>query len=333
MIQQNLTIVIPFHNSSNTLRNVIEPLQKELLDGDYLIAVNDRSSDDSLKVLEELGVNVMDSCGRPGAAGTRNTGGFKASGDWILFVDSDAVVPRGWRGMLAERMKTAEAVQGVYSRRAAGGNAATFYKNYYYFHTFTRRIRGPYIKGCGTFFFAIRREDFLGLGGFDENISGATIEDVDLSERLWARGGRIVIAPEIEVFHLREYSASELFRYEWNMMRAKALYLLRRGSSRGAPSISVAGFREMLPVLTGAVFSWVFALGLLLWAAGLQIGLPAALAGLTFTVAGQVPFMFHAVADGGFRGARATAFILPDLLLVLPACVAALFLHLSGRRY
>lgn len=328
-----ITVVVPVHNSAKTLRRVIPPIQEELYPDDLLLAVNDRSTDDSLKILADMGVRTVESRGMPGAAGTRNTGGKQASTDWILFIDSDAVVPRGWRDKLEARIDEAQAVQGVYSRNSPGRNPATFYKNYYYFHTFTRRIRSPFIKGCGTFFFAIERGVFHALGGFDEKISGATIEDADLSERLWARGGRIVIAPEIEVFHLREYTVREFFRYEWVMMRAKALYIMRRDPSRGAPSISVAGFREMFAVLAGAVFSWVFIVGLILAALGVSAGFPVALAGLAVTLAVQAPFMYHAVKDGDSRGALACLLVIPDLLLVLPACLNALFLYLAGRRY
>ena len=329
----NITVVVPVHNNSSTLQRVIEPLKNELLPGDRILAVNDRSVDNSQSILEDLGIEVICSKGKPGAAGTRNSGGFLAETDWILFVDADAVVPTGWRKQLSDRSEGVQAVQAVYSRNAVGKSAATFYKNYYYFHTFTRRIRGPYIKGCGTFFFAVETEVFRELKGFDENIAGATIEDADFSERLWAEGGKIIIAPEIEVFHLREYTTLELFRYEWNMMKAKALYILRRDRSRGAPSISVAGFREMIPVLSGALFAWILILGLVLWAFGLPEGKFIAAASLLVTAAGQFSFKFHAVQDGGFRGIRACLFILPDLLLITPAMAAALFVYLTGKRY
>ncbi|MCK5785080.1 MAG: glycosyltransferase [Candidatus Sabulitectum sp.] len=329
----NVTVVVPVHNNSSTLKRVIAPLKKELLPGDRILAVDDRSVDNSCSILSELEIETVASSGKPGAAGTRNTGGFLAKTDWILFVDADAVAPEGWREHLSRRSGGVQAVQAVYSRNAVGKSAATFYKNYYYFHTFTRRIRGPYIKGCGTFFFAVEADVFGKLKGFDENIAGATIEDADFAERLWASGGRIIIAPEIEVFHLREYTTNELFRYEWNMMKAKALYILRRDGSRGAPSISVAGFREMIPVLSGALFSWVFIIGVLLWATGVSQGVFIAAAGLLVTGAGQASFKYHAAHDGGFRGVRACLFILPDLLLIAPATAAAVMAYLAGRRY
>ncbi len=328
-----VTVVIPVHDNSDTLGEVIPPVVGELLPGDTIIAVNDRSSDNSVERLRSMGIRTVQSAGKPGAAGTRNTGGFMAETEWILFVDADAVVPEGWRNKLSARMKNVQAIQGVYSREAVGKSAATFYKNYYYFHTFTRRIKGPFIKGCGTFFFAVQSTFFKELNGFDENISGATVEDADFSERLWAEGGKILIAHEIEIFHLRRYKTIELFRYEWRMMQAKALYILRRDKSRGTPSVSVAGFKEMISVLSGAIFSWVSIFGILLWFLGFPVGFYIALFGLLLTLFGQLPFMFFSIRDGGFRGFRSCFFIFPDLLLIAPAMVSALFVSLSGRKY
>lgn len=329
----SLTVVIPVHNSSDTLEQVVTPVLRELRRDDRIMAVDDRSDDSSVEVLKRLGVPVLRSQRRPGAAGTRNAGGFASQTGWILFLDSDAVPPPGWREALENAMSRGDAVQAVYGPRAPGRGAATFYKNYYYHHTFTRRIRGPYIKGCGTFFFAVGRKTFEDLHGFDENIAGATIEDADFSERLWARGGRIVIAPEIQVFHLRRYTLGEFFRYEWNMMRAKALYILRRDRDRGAPSISVAGFSEMLPVTAGAVFSWAAAALWIMAAVGVPRAAPAGVAALAAALVGQTPFLFRMIREGGVRGFRAGLLILPDLMLILPACASAAVSAVAGRRY
>lgn len=308
-------------------------MSRELLQGDRILAVDDRSMDGSRELMNRLGVPWIASTGKPGAAGTRNTGGMAADTEWVLFLDSDAVPEEGWRTELDKRMNDADAVQAVYSPRAPGNGAATFYKNYYYHHTFTRRIRGPFIKGCGTFFFAVRTGVFRELGGFDENIAGATIEDADFSERLWARGGRIRIAPGIRVFHLREYTLGDFFRYEWNMMLAKALYIFRRSPDRGAPSISVAGFTEMAPVVLGALFSWAIPVGAFMWAAGAGNGALVMLAGGAVSLGLQLPMLFHMVRAGGARGVRAGLLVIPDLLLIVPACFVAALMALKGRRY
>lgn len=329
----SVTVVIPVHDGASTLGRVVGAARECLLPGDRIIAVDDRSSDGSRELLDSLGVETVASAGGPGAACARNTGGRLADTDWLLFLDADAVPPAGWRGMLEERMEGTDAVQAVYGPDAPGRGAATFYKNFYYHYTFTRRIRGPRIKGCGTFFFAVSRARFAELDGFDENIRGATIEDADFSERLWAHGGRISIAPEIEVYHLREYDVPSLLAYEWRMMRAKALYIMRRGRGRGAPSISVAGLGEMLPVLAGAMLPWIAAAFAALFALGAGWGLHAAAGSLAAMIAVQIPFLAGMTRAGGLRGFRAGFLLWPDLALIAPASLAAAAAALAGRRY
>jgi glycosyltransferase involved in cell wall biosynthesis len=333
-VQASLSVVVPVHNGRDHLSAVLAPILGELRPGDDLTVVDDRSTDGSADAARSIGADVIESAGRPGAAGARNTGGLAAKGDWLLFVDSDAIVPSGWRGMLAARIEQgADAVQAVYSRESAGKSPATFYKNYYYHYTFKRRIKNRYIGGCGTFFFAARRSMFEELDGFDDNIRGATIEDADFAERLTGADGKILLATEIEVFHLREYTFPELMRYEWRMMRAKALYLLRRNRKHGQPSVSMASPGEMIPVLTGAVGIWGIPAGLIALCLGSGTGLWIALAGFLVVAAGQAGFWSASVSRGGLRGAAASLITFPDLLLVAPAVACSLLLSLAGRKY
>ncbi|MEN8209137.1 MAG: glycosyltransferase, partial [Candidatus Fermentibacteria bacterium] len=277
---------------------------------------------------------IISSSGSPGAAGARNTGAFAACGEWVLFVDSDAVAPPGWRAALGQRIdQDPQAVQATYSPVAAGEHAATFYKNFYYYYTFTRRISSDYITGCGTFFFAVARSVFLELKGFDDRIPGATVEDADFGARLAGRGGRILMAREIEVYHLREYTFPELMGYEWNMMKSKVLYLLRRRSNHAVPSVSMATPLEMLPVLSGAVSIWLVPAGLIAFAAGWLWGIWLAVAGFSILTAGQAGFWFASVREGRFRGLIASIMTLPDLMLIIPAVLRGVFMYLTGRKY
>lgn len=331
---RSISVVIPVHNSEKTLEAVLEPLRQELRCGDELIVVNDRSNDNFREIASRLGAKVISSSGSPGAAGARNTGAQAAAGEWVLFVDSDAVAPAGWREKLQQRIDQGPAaVQATYSPTAAGDHPATFYKNFYYYYTFTKRIGSDYITGCGTFFFAVNRSAFQQLEGFDDRIPGATVEDADFAARLVGSGGGILMAPEIEVYHLREYTFPELMRYEWNMMKSKILYLLRRGSGHAVPSVSMATPLEMLPVISGAAGVWLIPAGIAAYAAGWMWGILFAAAGFSILAAGHAGFWFASVREAGMRGFIASLMTLPDLMLIVPAALSGVVMYLAGRKY
>ncbi len=330
----SITVVVPVHNSEKTLEAVLEPLRKELLDRDEFIVVDDRSDDRSGEIAAQFGAKVYPNSGSSGAAGARNTGALAAAGEWVLFVDSDAVVPSGWRDKLQQRINQGfAAVQATYSHVAAGNHPATFYKNFYYYYTFTRRIGSDFITGCGTFFFAVKRSVFLELKGFDDRIPGATVEDADFAARLVGGGGRILMAPEIEVYHLREYTFSDLMKYDWKMMKSKVLYLLRRSRDHAVPSVSMATPLEMLPVLSGAVSIWLIPAGLVVYAAASQWGIWLAAAGFLILTTGHAGFWLASIREAGMKGFKASLITLPDLLLIVPALLSGLIMHLSGRKY
>jgi hypothetical protein len=327
-----LGVVVPVHNGEATLPRVLDALSADLREIDRLVVADDRSSDSSAGIARSFGAEVVPSRA-PGASAARNSGAVACDTDWLLFVDSDAVPRPGWRRRLDARMGSGcDGVQGVYAPRAPGSSAATFYKNYYYHYTFTRRIGEGPVPGCGTFFLAVRRAVFEELGGFDARIVRASVEDADFAERLSGAGGTIVMAPEIEVYHLREYGLRDLLGYEWAMVKAKVHHLLRRGAGHGPPSLSLAGPSSMLAVASASLGVWglLFSLVLLGLGAGWAVW-PAAASALM--VGALLPFWASMVISGGLRGLRACPVSLGVHLVHLPAAVAACFEHIAGRRY
>jgi len=327
-----LGVVVPVHNGEATLPLVLEALTSELCEGDRLVVADDRSEDASAGIARSFGAEVVSSSS-PGAAAARNSGAAACHTDWILFVDSDAVPRPGWQQRLEDRIGgDCDGVQAVYAPEAPGSSAATFYKNYYYHYTFTRRIGEGPVPGCGTFFLAVRRALFEDLEGFDARIVKASVEDADFAERLSGAGGTIVMAPEIEVYHLREYELRDLLGYEWAMVKAKVHHLLRRGAGHGPASLSLAGPFSMLGVASASLGVWGLVLSLLLLALGAGWALwPAAASALM--VLALLPFWASMTGASSLRGLRACVVSLAVHLVHFPAAVAAGLEHAAGTRY
>jgi hypothetical protein len=142
-----------------------------------------------------------------GPAAGRNAGAARASGDVLVFVDSDVMV----HADALDRVRAAldadpglVAVFGSYDDRVATKGTVAAFRNLLH-HVVHQRSGGEAVTfwaGLG----AIRREAFEAAGRFDaDRYPRASIEDVELGTRL-AVQGRVVLDPAIRGTHLKEWT-------------------------------------------------------------------------------------------------------------------------------
>lgn len=89
-----VSVVVPVYNAEKYLKKCLDSLVNQKFDDYELILVNDCSSDSSKEIINEYKkrheyICVYDNAENKGLSYTRNYGVEKASGDYILFVDSD----------------------------------------------------------------------------------------------------------------------------------------------------------------------------------------------------------------------------------------------------
>lgn len=94
------SIIIPVYNAENTLDRCLSSIINQKFDDYEIILVNDGSKDGSLNVCNGFAekyknIKVFDKS-NGGAASARNVGLDHASGDFILFVDSDDYVEKNY---------------------------------------------------------------------------------------------------------------------------------------------------------------------------------------------------------------------------------------------
>jgi GT2 family glycosyltransferase len=142
------------------------------------------------------------------AAGARNAGAARVSGDVVVFVDADVVVhPDAFtriRKAFADAPELA-AVFGAYDDSPAAPGRVSAFRNLLHHHIHHDGA-GPaetFWTGLG----AVRRDAFLAVGGFDEaRFPHPSVEDVDLGDRLVGRGYRILLEPAIQGTHLKRWT-------------------------------------------------------------------------------------------------------------------------------
>ena len=91
-----VSVVIPFYNVEDYLRECLDSIVNQTLEDIEIICVNDGSTDNSLKIVEEF-ANSDDrikifSQENKGASASRNHGIKKSQGDYIYFMDSDDIL-------------------------------------------------------------------------------------------------------------------------------------------------------------------------------------------------------------------------------------------------
>jgi len=176
-----------------------------------VIVVDDCSSDGSAAVAEAAGATVLRTPGRMGPAAARNLGAAHASGDLLVFIDSDVCIHPGALARMRERFENEpdlDALIGSYDDEPAAPGFVSQYKNLmqHYVHQNGRREATTFWSGCG----AVRREVFLSVGGFDEAYRRPSIEDIDLGYRLLKQGHRIALDPAVLAKHLKRWRLTSL---------------------------------------------------------------------------------------------------------------------------
>ena len=92
-MNEKISIIVPVYNTEKYLNKCLDSLVNQTYKNIEIICVNDESPDNSLSILEEYAkkdsrVRVINKK-NAGASEARNTGLSEASGEYIMFLDSD----------------------------------------------------------------------------------------------------------------------------------------------------------------------------------------------------------------------------------------------------
>lgn len=106
-----LSIIIPVYNAEKTIAKCIESILHNTFTDYEIILINDGSSDDSWKILEEYFDKYPDKIRiftqeNQGVAITRNTGIGHANGEYVMFIDCDDWVDADYLQKFIEEIKS-----------------------------------------------------------------------------------------------------------------------------------------------------------------------------------------------------------------------------------
>ena len=202
------SVVIPTYNRLPILQKCLLALENQKWQGDLIrgyeiIVVDDGSTDETLFWLDENKNNLphvkLFCQNHKGAAIARNLGVEKATGDWIIFIDSDLVVTEVFLDSHAQALKSGKQKQGddrIFTYGAVINTA-----------NFDEPTSEPYkITDFSAAYFAtgnvaIKKKWLVEAGLFDVMFSQYGWEDLELGVRLKKLGLKLIKCPQAVGYH------------------------------------------------------------------------------------------------------------------------------------
>lgn len=216
------SIIVPVYNRPDEIDELLESLTRQSRRGFEVIVVEDGSARDCRSVCDKYNDKLdIKYFAKPnsGPGQSRNYGAERASGEYLVILDSDVVLPEGYIEALDNELaqNPCEAFGGPDSAHPSFTDTqkAISYSMTSFFTT--GGIRGGKKKldkfYPRSFNMGIRKDVYEKLGGFSKMRFG---EDIDFSIRIFKSGYKARLFPSAWVWHKRRTDMRKFFRQVYN---------------------------------------------------------------------------------------------------------------------
>jgi MoaA/NifB/PqqE/SkfB family radical SAM enzyme len=200
-----VSVVIPSYRSRH-LDRVFEGLVG--LDAHEIIVVD---SSPTAPVIQRAEVTLLHQPSQTGPSAARNIGAAAATGEYLLFVDSDILFTERTHAFLQRWLRDPQPGVITCGRYAAdhGENLVSLFQNRYADFRYRLEQRAGASHG-GSSHLLIRRSDFVRMGGFNQSVH--VYEDIEFVARARAFGIHTRVDRDFVAVHLKRDSFSSLMR-------------------------------------------------------------------------------------------------------------------------
>lgn len=198
-----VAIIIPVYNGKKLLENLLLSIQSQTYKNYEVIAVDNKSSDNSLNILnsfkEIIPMKIILNEKNEGYCGGCNKGIENAKGDLFLFLSQDRIISSNWLDKSVTKILTEQNVGCVFGKVISKGTSYDEYGAVYDIYG------SPCMKGTTettNLFYAggailVRSDIIEKIGAFDQKFFMYQ-EDIDLCWRIRLAGYRIEMVEDIE---------------------------------------------------------------------------------------------------------------------------------------
>lgn len=267
------SFIIPVYNRPEEVDELLQSLTEQTIDDFEVVVVEDGSAVPCKEVVEKYAGRVPVSYytkENSGPGQTRNYAAARCKGEYLLILDSDCILPKGYLEAVDEELGR-EAADAFGGPDCAHPSFTPIQKaiNYSMTSFFTTGgIRGGKKKldkfYPRSFNMGVRAEVYEALGGFSKMRFG---EDIDFSIRIFRGGYRCRLFPQAWVYHKRRTDLKKFFKQVHNSGMARInLYKKYPDSLKLVHLLPAAFTLGVGLLLLGALVSGYALLPLLLYA-------------------------------------------------------------------
>lgn len=177
-----VSVIVPTYNEEKYIEKTLYSIKHQKFTHKFEIIVSDSNSTDRTIGVAKKYADKIVITNRKGIAVGRNVGAKYAEGDVFIFVDADTILmPHTLREVYKIIKKKDVSLVAVryFSRENSQISNFYFFISYIYLKIFYFILKIAHVPG---FFIACKKNDFLKVGGFNENLKA--LEDFDLSKKL-----------------------------------------------------------------------------------------------------------------------------------------------------
>lgn len=227
MSNPRFSVIVPVYNRPVEVKELLESLSTQTYKNFEVIIIEDGSEDDCKEIIEAFSKLLSIAYyfkPNSGPGDSRNYGMTLAKGDYLLFFDSDCIIPSTYFQVVKDSLK-AKHLDAFGGPDKADESFSDTQKAIDYAMTSvitTGGIRGKENKLDNyqprSFNMGFSQEVYKTVGGFGDIHPG---EDPDLSYRIQNKGFKVGLIPEAHVYHKRRVDFNKFFKqvYKFGIVR------------------------------------------------------------------------------------------------------------------
>jgi len=267
----DISVVVAVKNEARYIKKCIDAV----LEQDYpkeryeIIVVDGMSSDGTWKILKEQkkihpSIKIFQNPKENAAAG-RNIGIKNSKGDYIAFIDSDAIAEKNWLKKIKEVFATTDAIgvggpdvlppDSIPKSKAIGTIMSSPLASGGGFNPSVQHIMSShesYVEHIPTCNLCVKKDIFEKIGYFDEEFVKG--QDLEFNTRLIMAGYKLFHSPKIKVFHYRKMHIHSFSRQIFKWAKAKAAIIKKHGLQNPAYLFPLFGLIGLLALFFIALF-------------------------------------------------------------------------------